>query len=78
MKVYCYGVTDTLEQNLISKDNSSSADEVIPTILTDSEVYLHFPNSTPLDPVLIHMNPAHEVMVHFFEILPTNLSLSHC
>jgi len=45
-------LTYTLEQNLISKDNSSSADEVIPTILTDPEVHLHFHNSIALDPVL--------------------------
>jgi hypothetical protein len=57
-----------LEQNLISEDKSFSADEVISTILTDSEVHLHFHNSTPLDPVLTQMNPAHTLTVHFLEI----------
>jgi hypothetical protein len=57
-----------LEQNLVSKDNSSSADEVIPTILTGPEVHLRFHNSTPLDPVLSQMNPAHTIRVHFLQI----------
>jgi hypothetical protein len=57
-----------LEQNLVSKDNGATADEVIPTILTDPEVHLRFHNSTTLDPVLTQTIPAHTITVHFLEI----------
>jgi hypothetical protein len=69
MKVHCYGVTDLqLGAESYFKNNSSSADEVIPTILTGLKVHLRFHNSTPLDPVLTQMNPAHTLKVYFLKM----------
>jgi len=52
------------------ESNSSSASWKIPSLLWNTKLHDHVHRSSPLVPVMSHMNPAHTISSCFFKIQP--------
>jgi hypothetical protein len=66
-------ITDSREQRPPSESDSSSAGQEIPRLLRKPKFHYRIHKMSPLNPVLMQLNPEHNLAQYFFKIDFSNI-----